>query len=89
MTDEFHSFDDIGWYGSSYLISCAAFQLLFGKLYTLFPIKSVFLSSIALFEVGSAVSGAAPNSSAFIGGRALSGVGAAGIFAGSVSFNTL
>jgi MFS family permease len=85
MTDEFHSFTDIGWYGSSYLITCAAFQLLFGKLYTLYSIKTVFLSSVVLFEIGSAVCGSAQTSAAFIVGRALSGVGAAGIFAGSVS----
>ncbi|EPE30561.1 MFS general substrate transporter [Glarea lozoyensis ATCC 20868] len=84
MTDEFDSFPDIGWYGSSYLLTCAAFQLLFGKLYTLFDIKSVFMLSILLFELGSAVCGSARTSSAFIVGRAISGVGAAGIFAGSV-----
>lgn len=43
------------------------------------------LSSILLFEVGSVVCGAAPNSTAFIVGRALAGIAAAGIFAGSVS----
>jgi MFS family permease len=61
MTDEFQSLPDVGWYGSSYLLTCAAFQLLFGKLYTLYSIKIVFLSSIVLFEAGSAVCGSAPS----------------------------
>lgn len=37
-----------------------------------------------LFELGSAVCGAAPNSVALIVGRAIAGVGSAGIFSGSI-----
>lgn len=55
-----------------------------GKVYTFYPIKIVFLSNILLFEVGSALCGAAPSSAAFIVGRAIAGIGAAGIFGGSV-----
>ncbi|EAL86150.1 hypothetical protein LV164_003885 [Aspergillus fumigatus] len=84
ITNEFDSLSDVGWYGSAYLLTCCAFQLLFGKIYTFYPVKAVMLSSILLFEVGSAVCGAAPNSTAFIVGRALAGIAAAGIFAGSV-----
>ncbi|RHZ45562.1 putative MFS aflatoxin efflux pump [Aspergillus thermomutatus] len=84
ITDEFDSLSDVGWYGSAYLLTCCAFQLLFGKIYTFYPVKAVIVASILLFEVGSVVCGAAPNSTAFIVGRALAGIGAAGIFAGSV-----
>ncbi|KAK4494425.1 hypothetical protein PRZ48_014723 [Zasmidium cellare] len=84
ITNEFNSLDDVGWYGSAYLLTCCAFQLLYGKIYTFYSIKITFLSSIALFEVGSVVCGAAPSSTALIVGRAISGIGAAGIFAGSV-----
>ncbi|GFF62110.1 putative HC-toxin efflux carrier TOXA [Aspergillus lentulus] len=84
ITNEFDSLSDVGWYGSAYLLTCCAFQLLFGKIYTFYPVKTVMLGSILLFEVGSVVCGAAPNSTAFIIGRALAGVAAAGIFAGSV-----
>ncbi|KAK2022572.1 major facilitator superfamily transporter [Colletotrichum zoysiae] len=84
ITDDFHSVTDIGWYGSAYLLTTCAFQLLFGKLYAFFPIKTVFLSSVVLFEVGSAVCGAAPSSPAFIAGRAIAGVGGAGIIAGTI-----
>ncbi|GKT84542.1 MFS aflatoxin efflux pump [Colletotrichum tofieldiae] len=84
ITDDFHSVTDIGWYGSAYLLTTCAFQLLFGKLYAFFPIKHVFLSSVLLFEVGSAVCGAAPSSVAFIVGRAIAGIGGAGIFAGTI-----
>lgn len=85
ITNEFNSLPDVGWYGSAYLLTCSAFQLLCGKLYTFYAVKVVLLSSIVLFEVGSAICGAAPTSTAFIIGRAIAGVSAAGIFAGSVS----
>ncbi|KAF9242437.1 hypothetical protein DTO013E5_7755 [Penicillium roqueforti] len=84
ITDEFNSFDHVGWYGSSYLLTCCAFQLLFGKLYKLFSVRIVFLVSILVFEFASAICGAAPNSVAFIIGRAICGVGAAGILAGTI-----
>ena len=70
-------------------MTCCAFQLLFGKIYKLYPIRVVFLLSVLMFEVASVVCGAAPNSMAFIIGRALAGVGAAGIFAGSVSYTLI
>lgn len=76
---------DVGWYGSAYTLTNCCFQLLFGKLYTFFPTKVVLIASVVLFETASAVCGAAPDSSAFIVGRAIAGVGAAGIVAGNVS----
>ncbi len=36
ITDEFNSVTDIGWYGSAYLLTTCAFQLMFGKLYTFY-----------------------------------------------------
>ncbi|RYP50930.1 hypothetical protein DL768_003655 [Monosporascus sp. mg162] len=56
----------------------------FGKLYKFYSAKVVYLPSILLFEAASALCGAAPNSTTFILGRAISGVGATGIFAGSI-----
>ena len=57
---------------------------MFGRLYTFFSVKTTFLVSILIFEVGSAVCGAAPTSNALIIGRAIAGVGSAGIYAGAV-----
>ena len=57
---------------------------MFGKLYTFYPIKAVFMAVILLFEVGSAICGAAPTSNAFIVGRAIAGLGSAGIFSGGI-----
>ena len=84
ITDHFKALDDVGWYGSAYLLTTCAFQLLFGKLYTFFSIKWVYLTAIFIFEVGSVVCGAAPTSVALIIGRAVAGVGSAGIFSGAL-----
>lgn len=62
ITDDFNSVDNIGWYGSGYQLTTSAFQLLFGKIYSFYSTKVTFLTTIFLFEVGSAISGPAPSS---------------------------
>ncbi|KAI1153166.1 major facilitator superfamily domain-containing protein [Nemania diffusa] len=84
ITDEFHALQDVGWYGSAYLLTTCALQLPFGKLYGLFSAKWTFLSALFLFELGSLICAVARSSPTFIGGRALAGVGAAGVFSGSL-----
>ena len=44
---------------------------------------------MVVFEAGSALCGAAPNSVAFILGRAISGIGAGGILSGVVRFSSI
>ncbi|KAM0795927.1 major facilitator superfamily, partial [Usnea florida] len=83
ITEQFNSLNDVGWYGSAYLLTTSGFQLVFGKLYTFFSIKWVYLIAIAVFELGSLVCGVAPNSAALIVGRAIAGLGSAGIFSGA------
>ncbi|KAL1643528.1 hypothetical protein SLS58_004888 [Diplodia intermedia] len=84
ITDHFKALDDVGWYASSYLLTTCAFQLIFGKLYTFFSIKWTYLVALFIFELGSFVCGIAPTSEALIVGRAIAGVGSAGIFSGAI-----
>ncbi|CAK7205179.1 hypothetical protein SEUCBS139899_007944 [Sporothrix eucalyptigena] len=84
ITNDFASTSDIGWYGTAYLLTNCAFLLVFGKMYTLFSVKTIFLMAVVLFEVGSAICGAAPNSIAFIIGRAIAGLGAGGVQSGVI-----
>lgn len=84
ITDEFNSFGDVGWYGSAFLLTISAFQLLIGRIYTFYSPKWVFIVCIVIFEIGSAVCGAAPNSVALIVGRAIAGLGSAGIVSGAI-----
>lgn len=53
-----------------------------GRAYDLFAIKWVYLCNVVLFELGSLICGLAPNSPALIIGRAIAGIGSAGINAG-------
>jgi MFS family permease len=71
-------------YGSAYLLTACGFQLIFGKLYTFYPLKWVFLIALGIFEIGSLVCGAAPTSTDLIIGRAVAGLGSAGIFSGAI-----
>jgi MFS family permease len=84
ITDTFHSLGDIGWYGSGYMLTLCSFQLFFGRLYTFYNPKWTLLSCILFFEIGSIVCGAAPSSTAFIVGRAIAGVGSAGVQSGTL-----
>ena len=84
ITDDFNSITDIGWYGSAYLLTATAFQPTYGKIYTIFSIKWVFLGAIGVFEVGSLICGVAPSSAVLIVGRAIAGIGVGGIFSGGV-----
>jgi MFS family permease len=68
----------------SQLTEAPSFQLLFGKFYTFFSIKYVYLIAIAIFELGSLICGVAPNSISLIIGRAVAGIGSAGIFSGAL-----
>jgi hypothetical protein len=67
------------------MLTACGFILVYGKIYTFFPTKWVFLTGIFFFEVGSALCGAAPSSTAFIVGRAISGFGSSGIFTGAIN----
>lgn len=82
ITDEFNSLGDIGWYGSAYMLASAISQPLFGRIYKYYDMKWVFLTNAVLFAAGSAICGAAPNSKAFIAGRAIAGFSSAAIFSG-------
>ncbi|KAK2603369.1 hypothetical protein N8I77_009833 [Diaporthe amygdali] len=83
ITDEFHGLDDVSWYSSAFFMTLGGFQSAWGKAYKYFPLKISFLLSIFIFELGSLICGVAPNSEALIVGRAIAGVGAAGIATGA------
>ena len=90
ITDDFHTLKDVSWYGSATLMTMGGFQSTWGKVFKYFPLKSAFLVAIFIFELGSLICGVAPTSVALIIGRAIAGVGAAGIGSGAfISESTL
>ncbi|RAH39694.1 MFS general substrate transporter, partial [Aspergillus brunneoviolaceus CBS 621.78] len=84
VTSEFHTVEDVGWYGSAYLLTTASAQLLVGSPYTISSIKWVFLTSLLTFELGSVICGVAPSSVVLILGRAIAGCGDAGPLSGAL-----
>ncbi|CAK7266677.1 hypothetical protein SEPCBS119000_002151 [Sporothrix epigloea] len=83
ITDEFHGLNDVAWYGSAFFLTVGGLQSSWGKAYKYFSLKYMYLLSIVIFELGSLICGIAPNSKALIIGRAIAGIGAAGIGSGS------
>ena len=83
ITGEFHGLHDVSWYSAAFFMTIGGFQSAWGKAYKYFPLKTTFLISIFIFEIGSLICGAAPSSTALIVGRAIAGLGAAGIGSGT------
>ncbi|PLB49198.1 putative MFS toxin efflux pump [Aspergillus steynii IBT 23096] len=84
ITEQFNSLDDVGWYGSAYMLTTCALTLPFGKIYTFYSTKWVYLIALLIFELGSLICGVAPSSLGLIIGRAVAGIGAAGLFSGAI-----
>ncbi|KAI0437892.1 MFS gliotoxin efflux transporter glia [Xylaria telfairii] len=82
ITSEFHSMSDVGWYGSAFFLTLAAFQSFWGKAYKYYSLRLVFIAAISVFEVGSLVAALAPSSNALIVGRAIQGAGGSGLTSG-------
>ena len=83
ITGEFHGLHDVSWYSAAFFMTIGGFQSAWGKAYKYFPLKTSFLVSIFIFELGSLICGAAPSSTSLIVGRAIAGLGAAGIGSGT------
>jgi MFS family permease len=73
----------VGWYGTAYLLASCALQPLTGKIYTYFSNKWTYLTFFTVFEIGSALCGAAQSSNMLIVGRAVAGMGGSGLFNGA------
>lgn len=58
-------------------------QAAWGKGFKYFPLKITFLLGLFIFELGSLVCAVAPTSTALIVGRAIAGLGGAGVGAGA------
>ncbi|KAI1287578.1 MFS general substrate transporter [Xylaria venustula] len=85
ISTDFKALGDVAWYGTAYLLTITAFQPVYGSMYRYYRTDVVYRLSIAIFEIGSILCAAAPNSNTFIVGRAIAGLGAAGILQGALS----
>ncbi|KAH8657905.1 major facilitator superfamily domain-containing protein [Xylariales sp. PMI_506] len=85
ITNQFHSLEDIGWYGSAYTMAGASLQTFTGKLYVYVKSKWLFLAFFGIFEIGSLICGLATSSKALIIGRAVAGMGSSGMLNGGLN----
>ncbi|TLS31505.1 hypothetical protein PpBr36_02221 [Pyricularia pennisetigena] len=83
ITTEFGTIKDLGWYTSAELLTTAAVQCLYGAIYRNFDIRWTFIMSVIIFETGSLISALSTASYVLIIGRAVSGLGNAGLATGS------
>lgn len=64
-------------------MTSGGFQSSWGKAFKYFPLRPTYLAAICVFELGSLICGVAPTSTALVVGRAIAGVGAAGVSSGT------
>ncbi|MFD9211751.1 MDR family MFS transporter [Streptomyces sp. NPDC059544] len=72
----------LSWVVTAYTLATAASTPIWGKLGDMYGRKGVFLTSIVVFLIGSALSGMAQDMGQLIGFRAVQGLGAGGLMVG-------
>lgn len=82
---EFKDTSQIAWYPAAYSLTTCAIIPLAGKFSSTLPLRWVYQVFFAIFLIGSVVCGAATSSDMFIVGRAIAGVGAAGVASGGLT----
>ncbi|EIW65485.1 hypothetical protein TREMEDRAFT_13495, partial [Tremella mesenterica DSM 1558] len=80
ITVAFQSLTELPWLTNSFFMTLLSFNLLYTQWSQLFPSKHVMMFAVFIFEVGSLICALAPGMTVLILGRAITGVGAAGIF---------
>ncbi|KAJ5947957.1 major facilitator superfamily transporter [Penicillium verhagenii] len=85
IVDRFGEVEKLTWLGVAFVLSSSATVITWGKLYGIFSSKWVYITSVVIFEAGSALCGGAPNMNAFIVGRAIAGLGGAGMYLGCLT----
>ena len=82
IVGELGGLDHFSWVVTSYILATTVSTPLWGKIGDLYGRKNIFLTSIVIFLVGSALSGMSQTMGQLIGFRALQGLGAGGLIVG-------
>jgi MFS family permease len=85
IVTQFNAVGQLAWLSVAFIMAAVSTNLLFGQLYSQLRPKWLYIASVVVFEVGSAVCGAAPNMECLIVGRALCGLGGIGMYLGVMS----
>ncbi|MBP2001993.1 EmrB/QacA subfamily drug resistance transporter [Paenibacillus shirakamiensis] len=76
---DLHGLALYGWVAGIYMLALTLFMPIIGKLADLYGRKRLYLSCMALFIIGSIVSGAAGSMTMLLVGRGIQGIGAGGL----------
>ncbi|KAJ3546442.1 hypothetical protein NM208_g1997 [Fusarium decemcellulare] len=76
------------WIGTGFALGNMVI-LPWSKAYGIFSIRRLYIFNILVFEIGSALCGAAPNMTAMILGRVIAGVGGSGMYSGTLTYVAL
>lgn len=83
IVGELNGLEHLSWVVTAYLLASTIGLPIYGKIGDLFGRKPIFLFAIAVFLVGSALSGAAQSMGELIAFRALQGIGGGGLMIGA------
>lgn len=75
IVEDFNAFDQLSWIVTAYLLTTTVTVPIAGKLSDLFGRRTILLIGVAIFGLGSFLSGAAPDITALILARAFQGIG--------------
>ncbi|AEV85848.1 transporter [Actinoplanes sp. SE50] len=82
IVGELHGLNHLAWVTTGYILASTVATPIWGKLGDLLGRRITFLSSIAIFLLGSALCGMSQNMGELVGFRALQGLGAGGLMVG-------
>src|SRR5262245_61841065 len=85
IVGELGGLNRLSWVVTAYVLGTTVSTPLWGKIGDLYGRKGIFLTSIVIFLVGSALSGASQSMDQLIAFRALQGLGAGGLFVGAMA----
>ncbi len=85
IVGELGGLEHLSWVTTAYILATTSATLIWGKLGDLFSRKTMFMSSIVIFLIGSALSGQSHTMTELIGFRAIQGIGAGGLMVGVMS----
>lgn len=82
IVTEYKAVDKLPWLSVAFLLGATATNMVWGRIYSQFNSKWLYIFNVALFEVGSAICGASPTMNGLIVGRAICGVSGSGLYVG-------
>jgi len=85
IVEEFGGIQQLSWLSVGFLLCATATTLFWGRIYGQFDAKWLYIFHVAIFEIGSAICGAAPSMNVMILGRAITGLGGSGLYVGCMT----